>query len=824
MESIQRFSNNGRVNHPLPIDESLPELIAALRRNGCAVLQAPPGAGKTTRVPLAILRAKLTSDRIVMLEPRRLAARAAAERMADSLREAVGQTVGYRMRGETKVSGNTRIEVVTDGILTRMIQSDPALEGVGALIFDEFHERSLNADLGLALAWEARGALREDLLLLVMSATLDTRPVSRLLGGAPLIVSKGRGFPVDVRWLPRPVGKDALLRKAAVSIRNALNETNGGILVFLPGEREIRQLGTLLDGLPEDVSLRPLYGALPFARQRAAIAPPTHGRKVVMATAIAETALTIEDIRIVIDCGLARRARHDPGRGMSRLVTERVTRAEADQRTGRAGRVSPGICHRLWTKGEEGGLKAFPPPEVAAADLSGLVLELALWGATTPEGFAFLTQPPDGAWASAQTLLQRLGALDGSGRITGHGRSIAPMPLHPRLAHMMSVAGPAAARLAALLNDRDPLRDAGLDVRLRMDALADPARHSTARQSLERIATEARKLRRNFRNAGKSFSLPQQAALAYPDRIGLRRKGDAARWILSGGTGATADGVDPLANSRLIVATDIDGAGREARIRQAVAISEAELRAVHGKRIHWVHVCEWSRRDRQVVTRRQERFEALVLDDRRWDSAPAEALAEAMLDGIRDLGLPWSADSRRLQARAELLRARGIDLPDCSDQGLMISLEEWLLPWVKGIRNAAELRRLNLTAALRARLGRHGQGLVDRLAPEFFETPLGRTAPIDYADGTPAISVRLQEMFGVTRHPSVGPDRTPLRLTLLSPAGRPLAVTTDLPGFWTGAYHDVRREMRGRYPKHPWPEDPVRTAPSLRSKPRSRRS
>ena len=809
---------------PLPIDGCLPELLLALRHDGRAVLQAPPGAGKTTRVPLAILRAKLVAGRIVVLEPRRLAARAAAERMAESLGEDVGRTVGYRMRGEASVSGNTRILVVTEGILTRMIQSDPTLDGVDVLIFDEFHERSLNADLGLALAWEVRCALRGDLRLVVMSATLDARPVAELMDNAPLVVSDGRNFPVDVRWLARPAPKETLLDAAAASVRAALDGTDGGILVFLPGEREIHGLAARLDSMPGDVSVHKLYGALPFAKQRAAVVPASRGRKVVVATAIAETALTIEGIRTVIDCGLARRARYDPGRGMSRLVTERVTRAEADQRTGRAGRVGPGVCQRLWTKGEERGMQAFPPPEIAAADLSGLVLELALWGALEPDGLAFLSRPPAGAWASARALLHSLGALDNTGRITDHGRSIVTLPLHPRIAHMLSVAGPGASELAALLNDRDPLRKSGADIRLRIAAIKEPGRHPSARKNLERVAAEARRLRFLTVDDGTPLSVPQQAALAYPDRIGMRRDSIAARWILSGGSGATMDEADPLAGQRLIVATDLEGSGRDARIRQAVAITEAELRAVHGRRIKWVDVCRWSKPERRVVTRRQERFQALVLDDRRWDDAPSEALAEAMLDGVRHLGLPWSDSARRLRARVEFLRTRGAALPDCSDSGLMGSLEDWLLPWLAGFRTAADLDRVDLVASLRARLGRREMDLVDRQAPKYFHTPLGKRRPIDYGDESPAVAVRLQEMFGVTRHPSVGPERIPLRLTLLSPGERPLAVTTDLPGFWNGAYGEVRKTMRGRYPKHPWPDEPARAAPTSHARRRPKRS
>ncbi|RSK39397.1 ATP-dependent helicase HrpB, partial [Rhodovulum iodosum] len=460
----------------LPIDSALPGLIAALGDAGRAVLQAPPGAGKTTRVPLALLDAGLARGRIVMLEPRRLAARAAAERMAETLGEKVGQTVGYRIRGEAKTGKATRIEVVTEGILTRMIQSDPELSGVGAVIFDEFHERSLNADLGLALTWELRGALRDDLIVLVMSATLDAAPVAALMDGAPVITSQGRSFPVDTRWLDKPLPKGRRLPEAAADlVARAVAETVGGVLVFLPGEGEIRRVEALLQGvLPGDCQLRPLYGALPFAAQRAAIAPGGAGRKVVLATAIAETSLTIRDIRVVVDAGRARRARFDPNSGMSRLVTERVTKAEADQRRGRAGRVAEGACYRLWTKGEEGALAAFPPAEIEVADLTGLALELALWGASGPGDLAFLTPPNPGAWAEATALLQGLGALDAAGRITAHGRALAALPVHPRLGHMLALAGPAAAPLAALLEERDPLLGAGADVARRLDALRDP--------------------------------------------------------------------------------------------------------------------------------------------------------------------------------------------------------------------------------------------------------------------------------------------------------------------------------------------------------------
>ena len=838
----------------LPIDAALPDLRAALSARGMAVLQAPPGAGKTTRVPLDLLAHGIAprpiAGRIVMLEPRRLAARAAAERMAETLGEPVGQTVGYRIRGEAKVGQATRIEVVTEGILTRMLQSDPALDGIGAVIFDEFHERSLNADLGLALCLEVRAALREDLVLLVMSATLDAAPVAALMGDAPIVTSAGQAFPVETRWLPRPV--DASLRyEGAVAnlvLQAAAETAQGGILVFLPGEGEIRRVEAALTGrLPGQFTLRPLFGAMDFAAQRAALAPlPAPGRKVVLATSIAETSLTLPDITVVVDGGRARRARFDAASGMSRLVTERVTRAEADQRRGRAGRVAPGTCYRLWTRGEEGGLSAHPPAEIEAADLTGLALELALWGGSD---LPFLTPPHPGVLAEARALLAALGALDDAGqndggqnnggqnyggqndrgRITPHGRRLAGLPLHPRLGHMLAVVAaraPAqvarAASLAALMAERDPLRGAPPDLMLRLQAVDRPGPEAH-RPTIDRIRDEARRLTRTIgtppAEAPLALSVAQMAALAYPDRIGLRRKGEAPRWILSGGKGAAMAPGTPLAAARLIVATDLDGDQREATVRQAVALSEAELRALFADRIAWHDLCEWSRREGRVLARRQERFGALVLDDRPWPDAPADALARAALDGLRALGLPWAAPARRLRARIELARGGGTDWPDCSDAALMADLD-WLLPHLSGVRTESDLRALDLTEALRARLSWDQAQRLDALVPSHFTTPLGRRVPIDYDGDAPAIEVRLQEMFGVTAHPVVGANRLPLRITLLSPGQRPVQVTMDLPRFWATSYADVRKDMRGAYPRHPWPEDPTEAEPTLRAKPR----
>jgi ATP-dependent helicase HrpB len=811
----------------LPIHDAIPALISGLRARGRAVLQAPPGAGKTTVVPLEILRADLVPGRIVMLEPRRLAARAAAERMAETLGERVGDTVGYRIRGEAKVSKQSRIEVVTEGILTRMIQSAPDLPGVGAVIFDEFHERSLNADLGLALCLEVAGALREDLVLLAMSATLDAEPVAHLMGDVPVVTSQGRSFEVETRWLDRPRRKAERFEEAAVDlVARAVAATSGGVLVFLPGEGEIRRVeAQLKDRLPADCHLRPLFGAMEFAAQRAAIAPCPEGRKIVLATAIAETSLTIEDIRVVVDGGRSRRARFDPGSGMSRLVTEPVTRAEATQRAGRAGRVAPGVCFRLWTRGEEGALQPFPPPEIEAADLAGLALELALWGAD-PADLPFLTPPSRGSYSEAQALLRMLGALDTRGRVTEHGRALAALPLHPRLAHMLARAGPGAAELAALLADRDPLaRAAPVDLSLRLAAIHDPRGyaerhpHPANRGAVERIRAEAKRLARQA-HGNSGMSAAEMAALAYPDRIGLRRKGAAPRYILSGGKGAVMPEGDPLAGTRLIVATDLDGDPREARIRQAIQISEAEIRALHADQIGWQDLCVWDRRARRVTARQQERFGALVLDDRHWKDVPQEALACAMLDGVRDLGLTWTDAAHRFAARVALCRDTVPDLPDMSEAALLDTAETWLLPYLTGVTTAQDWKSFDMLDALRARLTWEQMQALDRAAPAHFTTPLGRKIPIDYGTDPPEITLRLQEMFGQVTHPRVG--GTPLRVTLLSPGGKPVQTTTDIPGFWASSYADVRKEMRGRYPRHPWPEDPTAADPTLRAKPRTR--
>lgn len=798
----------------LPIDHVMPQVIDALRQTGRVVLQAPPGAGKTTRVPLAMLDADLTSGRIIMLEPRRLAARAAAERMSATLGEDVGQTVGFRVRGASAIGSNTRIEVVTEGILTRMLQDNPDLPGVGAVVFDEFHERSLNADLGLALCLEVAGALRDDLLLVAMSATLDAAPVATLMD-APIVTSEGRSFPVTPRWLDRPVGTQRFEQAMADLVIHALETAPGSALVFLPGEGEIRRVESALkDRLPPDCTLAPLFGAMEFKAQRAAIAPAITGRKVVLATSIAETSLTIEGIQIVVDGGRARRARFDPSSGMSRLVTDRVTRAEATQRAGRAGRVSEGVAFKLWTRGEEGALAAFPPAEIEVGDLSSFALELAMWGARAAD-LNFVTPPHDGRLAEAQGVLQMLGALDHAGRITDHGRALARLPLHPRLAHMVAKGGSRAPTLAAILSERDPLRGAPIDLALRMDAVAGKrtlgeVNHAT----LARIRQEAKRLARGQSRQGPD-TLGVLAALAYPDRVALRRKGDAPRFVMSGGKGAVIQDNDPMAGQRLIVATDLDGDPREARIRQAVRLSDADLRDTFPDQIVWHDVCIWSRREGRVLTRQQERFGALVLDDRAWSDAPPEDIARAMLDGVRQLGMMPGKAAALFLARARLM---GENFPDFSDAHLMETIQDWLLPHLTRVRSTGDWKAFDLLPALTARLSWDEQQMLDKAVPAHFTTPLGRKLAIDYDGAQPQISLRLQEVFGVTRHPMIAGQ--PLQVTLLSPAQRPVQVTTDLPGFWAGSYADVRKDMRARYPRHPWPEDPTQADPTLRVKPR----
>ncbi|MDC1094094.1 ATP-dependent helicase HrpB [Planktomarina temperata] len=826
------LADKGRVKFALPIDAVLPQVLDCLTQSGRVVLQAPPGAGKTTRTPLAILESGQCPGKILMLEPRRLAARAAAERMADTLGEKLGETVGYRIRGQSKIGPNTRIEVLTEGILTRMIQADPELPGVGAILFDEFHERSLAADLGLALAWELRETLREDLWLVVMSATLDAAPVAALLDDAPIVTSAGRSFPVELTYLPRPAPKDLPFEAQARSlILQAVADTEGGILVFLPGEAEIRRTkAALQDHLPKNCVLRPLLGNLPFAEQQLAIRPEARKnlRKIVLATAIAETSLTIQDVRVVVDCGRARRARYDPEKGLQRLVTERVSKAEATQRAGRAGRVAAGRCYRMWARAEEGAMPAFAPPEIAISDLAPLALELAQWG-SGPEDLAFLTPPAPGPWAQAKALLGQLGALS-DGRLTPHGAALAKLPLHPRLAQMLLQAGPRAAPLAALLSDRDILLTQNCDLTPALTALtrsagnkeqAGPIRDHSA---LDRIKQEAKRLSRLAPKGTREIALsPAQClALAYPERVAQRRPGPQPRYIMAGGKGAVLARDDSLANARYLVISDLGNphfsTGPDPKIRRALALGEAELREVFADQITWETLCHWSKRHRRVIANRSEMLGALSLTQEVWRDAPSEALAAAMVEGVQQMGLRLPKAARLLQAR--VAAAPPGQFPDLSDTALLEAAPEWLAPYLTGLTTEQDWKAFDPLPALEAYIGWAALRQLEKIAPAHFTTPLGRKITIDYSGDSPAIELRIQEIFGQTRHPMIGDH--PLKVTLLSPAHRPIQVTTDIPGFWTGSYADVRKDMRAQYPKHPWPEDPTQADPTLRAKPRKR--
>jgi ATP-dependent helicase HrpB len=831
------------VQDPLPVDAVLPDLTAALTEGPNAVLLAPPGAGKTTRVPLALLAAPWLTPgaRIVMLEPRRMAARAAARFMAASLGEAVGETVGYRVRLDSTVGPNTRIEVVTEGILTRRLQDDPALEGVGCVILDEFHERSLHGDLGLALCLDSQGALRPDLRLLVMSATLDGGPVARLLGDAPVIESAGRRHPVAVHHHPAPgATRDGLAEAVTARVRTVLSDEAGDVLVFLPGEREISALAGRLSGLAEGVDVLPLFGALPAAKQDAALRPASGGRrKVVLATNIAETSLTIEGVRTVIDSGLARVPRFDPGSGLTRLETARISQASAEQRAGRAGRLGPGVCHRLWPKAAHGALVPFSPPEIAEADLAPLVLELAAWGVTDPMTLRWLDPPPAGAWAAARDLLRGLDALDDSSRATAHGRALARLPLHPRLAHMVAVGaargeGGLAADIAALLSERDlavGTREA--DLRHRLDLLRGRAPKGQAHPgALQRAREAARQIRRLAKIKDESGAGDPGAllALAYPDRIGQRRAGGtgdtAGRFLLSGGRGVVVDEADPLAGADWLAVADIaDRQGAEGLVRLAAPLDGAAVLAGEIAPLETGDVITWSRRDKAVLARRRTTLGALVLKDAPLPAPDPDAVTAALLEGVRQTGpdaLPWTPAARRWRARVLFLRhAEGPDAgwPDLSDAALMDSLEDWLGPFVGGMTRLSHLERVDPMAALSALLPWDRARDLDARAPSHLTVPTGSRLALDYDDPEgPALSVRVQELFGLDAHPTLAGGRVPVVLRLLSPARRPVQITRDLPGFWRGAWAEVRKEMKGRYPRHPWPEDPISAAPTTRTK------
>jgi ATP-dependent helicase HrpB len=846
------------VKSGLPIDAALTPLRQALATHTSAVLQAPPGAGKSTVVPLALRDEPwLRGKRLLMLEPRRLAARAVAQRMAQTLGESVGHTVGYRMRLDTKVTAATRIEVVTEGVLTRMLQHDPGLDGVGIVIFDEFHERSLQADLGLALTLDARANLAPHLRLLIMSATLDGAAVARLLDDAPLVTAAGRVFPVATRY----AGKGLPLLPAAASaaarpqdsperlivqlILRALREEHGDVLVFLPGAREIRRVQALL-APGEGVVVLPLFGDLTAQQQDAALAPAAGVRKVVLATNIAETSLTIPGVRVVVDSGLVRRARFDPVTGMGRLATERISRASADQRQGRAGRLAAGVCYRAWSAGAQPSLAAFTAPEIQEADLTPLALELASWGTRDARELRWLDEPPPAMLASARDLLSGLGALDAGGRITAHGRELAGVAVHPRLAHMLLRARalgelPLAANLAALLSERDLLRGAAggrdADVRARLEVMhGEDSPNGVDRGALQRSRRVARDLVRQLDTRGAA---PRRAAaagggaglllvFAYPDRIGRAREAGDGRFTLANGRGAHFAEPQGLARQELIVAVDLDDSERDARILLAAPLERRELTEHFADRIRRTEVVEWDSREEAVIARQRLTLDAIVLEDKPLLPLPAAAARAAMLVGLAELGiaaLPWDRDARDLQARIEFVRLGagvgsgpgahpGAAWPAVSDEALTQTLQTWLGPWLAGITRREHLTRVPLKEALLALLTWEQRRDLDAWAPTHLGMPSGSRIRVDYLDaGAPSVSVKLQEVFGLATTPRLGSGRVPVVFKLLSPAQRPVQVTRDLASFWRGAYAQVRKDLRGRYPKHYWPEDPLQAQP-----------
>lgn len=822
----------------LPIDEVLSDLAQALADSSAAVLEAPPGAGKSTRVPLALLdETWLKGKTILMLEPRRLAARAVAARMSATLGAAVGGTVGYRVRLEAKVSKATRIEVVTEGILTRRLQSDPDLQGVGLVVFDEFHERSLDADLGLALCLEAQAALRPDLKILVMSATLDGERIAKLLNDAPLVRSEGRMYPVELRYLDRPI-KDRFEDEMARLIRRAMSEAGeGDALAFLPGEAEIKRVAERLEGLRADVL--PLYGALPIDAQDRALSPSPPGhRKLVLATTIAETSLTIEGVKLVIDGGMKRALRFDPASGMAGLQTVRVSKASAEQRKGRAGRLGPGICYRLWPEPEDRALAAFDAPEILEADLAPLALALAEWGVDDPAQLAWLDPPPMAAFSQAVSLLQNLEALDAQGRITPLGKRMARLPAHPRLAHMILQGdergdGATACLLAALMGERDILaggRDA--DLRLRLDLASDrkaiaPHGFHLHRGAVERVRASAAQLRRaagiadGAVNARACGSL---VALAYPDRIAQRR-GGRGLYRLSGGRGGKLNEDDPLSGEEFLAVAHLDGAGADGRIFLAAPIALGELEEDFENELQERAFVEWDARDEAVKSRRQKRLGALILSDKPMPNPDPGLVQAAMLEGVRKLGLqalPWSKEAQRFRCRVMFVARHrpDDDWPDFSDDSLLGNLQSWLGPYISGMTRRADLAKLDLLEILRAQIPWEMQRKLEKLAPERAVVPSGNTHAIDYEGDAPVLAVKLQEMFGAEDGPCLLDGKKAITLHLLSPAARPLAVTQDLRSFWANAYPSVKAEMRGRYPRHPWPDDPMAAPATARTKKR----
>jgi len=823
---------------PLPIDAALPDLTAALRTQNAAVLVAPPGAGKTTRVPLVLSGEEWAQNkrRILVLEPRRLAARAAAERMAKTLGERVGETVGLRVRFGSKLSRKTRIEILTEGVFTRLVLDDPMLDGVAAILFDEFHERSLDADLGLALARDVQQGLREDLRLLVMSATIDSARVASLLGDAPVIAAKGRAFPIETRYIARdarpiePQIADAIVRAARAD--------GGSLLAFLPGAAEIRRTKALLDGrFGPSVDVVALYGALAADEQVRVIEPAAPGRrKIVLATSIAETSITIEGVRIVIDSGLARVPRYEPDVGVTRLETVRVSRAAADQRRGRAGRTEPGICFRLWDEPQTAALEPFSRPEILSADLSSLALDLAAWG-SGPENLAFLDPPPRPALTEAKALLAELGAIDDNGRITEEGKKLRRLPLPPRLARMVvdaAAEGAAlpAAEIAVLIGERGLAGD-DVDLTHRLAAFHRDRslRAREARALAERWAEIAKaddgplaESPPSPLKGGGELSVGALLALAYPERIAKNRGGVAGAFVLANGRGAQVDPASPLAREPYLAVAELAGSAAAGRILLAAPIGLAEIEARFADRIVTREDIAFDPVSASLRLRRLRRFGAIRLSEQPMPAAASEAAARALAEGIAWLGidrLPWTKALRQWRDRVMFLRAsEGDEWPDLSDAALAATVNAWLGPSLAAKTELRDITTDDLETALNALLPWPLKRRIEAEAPTHFAAPTGSRVPIDYqAEGGPKIAIRVQELFGLDRHPAIAGGRIPLLIELLSPAHRPVQMTRDLPGFWRGSYAAVRAEMRGRYPKHPWPDDPLAAPATRRAKP-----
>jgi ATP-dependent helicase HrpB len=813
----------------LPIDDALGRLTKALRGTNAAVLVAPPGAGKTTRVPLVLMDEPWAANKkILVLEPRRLAARAAAARMASTIGEQVGDTVGLRVRFGSKVSKRTRIEVITEGIFTRLILDDPSLDGVAAVLFDEFHERSLDADLGLALARDVQEGLRDDLKVLVMSATLDGARIAALLGNAPVVESQGRAFPVETRYLGRDP-RERIERQMADAVQRALRADTGSVLVFLPGAGEIRRTETLLKERVDDpnVDVVALFGALEGREQDRAISPAPKGRrKVVLATSIAETSLTIEGVRVVIDSGLSRVPRYEPDVGLTRLETVRVSRAAADQRRGRAGRTEPGICYRLWDEPQTGSFDAYTRPEILSADLSSFVLDLAQWGAADPAKLAFLDPPPAAAMSEAKTLLVELGAIDAQGRITEEGRKLRGLPLPPRLARMVvdaadEGAAGEAAMIAAIVTERG-LGGDDVDLRHRLDQLRrdSSARGQDARAMAKRWADTV-----EVKGQGGEASPGSLLALAYPDRVAKNRGGGGGAFLLASGRGGNVDPASSLAREQFLTVAELTGAAASSRIILAAPITLAEIEARFAGKIEDRDTVTFDAASASLRARRSRRLGAVVLAEQIKQVTPDADTAKVLAQGIVSQGLdklPWSKAALQFRTRVEFLRkAEGDEWPDLSDEELAKSAAEWLEPLLadKTTRSGVEVGELSdaVTSLVPWNLRRR----LDDESPTHFTAPTGSSVPIDYeAEQGPTISIRVQEMFGLAKHPAIAGGRVPLVIELLSPGHKPVQITRDLPGFWRGSYADVRTDLRGRYPRHPWPDDPTTAPPTRRAKPR----